>query len=174
MILRPPRNGYKDQGTYTEIHKNKEYLIESFQIINDKEEYLECTFVQPKNEADRTGDLMPCVIYSHGNDGNKLQGLEYWKQLADQGINLCTFDFSGCGNSEGDLVTLGHKEKYDLYSVIDHIKENFRVSEIGLWGRSMGAATSILYLSNELGEANCIVLDSGFSSLDKIMNSLIE
>jgi len=57
---------------------------------------------------------MPCVIYMHGNAGNKMEGLEYWKILAEQGINLCTFDFSGCGNSEGDWVTLGHKEKFDL------------------------------------------------------------
>ena len=45
---------------------------------------------------------------------------------------------------------------------------------IGFWGRSMGATTSLLYLANELGIANCVVLDSGFSSLDKVMNSMAE
>ena len=117
---------------------------------------------------------MPCVIYMHGNAGNKLEGLEHWRQLAEQGINLCTFDFSGCGNSEGDWVTLGHKEKFDLQSVVEYIYENNRVSVIGFWGRSMGATTSLLYLANELGIANCVVLDSGFSSLDKVMNSMAE
>jgi hypothetical protein len=38
----------------------------------------------------------------------------------------------------------------------------------------MGAVTSLLYLSNELGEANCIVLDSAFSSLEKVINSLLD
>jgi hypothetical protein len=61
-----------------------------------------------------------------------------------------------------------------LQSVVEYIYENNRVSVIGFWGRSMGAVTSMLYLSNELGVANCVVLDSGFSSLDKVMNSMAE
>jgi hypothetical protein len=35
--------------------------------------------VEPKNDGDRTGNLMPCVIFMHGNAGNKLEGLENWK-----------------------------------------------------------------------------------------------
>ncbi len=38
----------------------------------------------------------------------------------------------------------------------------------------MGATTSILYLAEGLGVANCVVLDSGFSSLDKVMNSMAQ
>jgi dienelactone hydrolase len=87
---------------------------------------------------------------------------------------MCTFDFSGTGKSEGDWVTLGHKEQHDLKSVIEYLNEHKKVSSIGLWGRSMGAVTSILYMSNEenLGTYNCAVLDSGFSSLQYLMNSL--
>lgn len=46
----------------------------------------------------------------HGNAGNKLEGLEYAKLLIPIGIDLLTFDFSGCGNSQGEWVTLGWKE----------------------------------------------------------------
>jgi hypothetical protein len=42
---------------------------------------------------------------------------------------------------------LGVKEKDDLQSVIDFIYENKRVSTVGLWGRSMGAVTSLMYMS---------------------------
>ena len=57
---------------------------------------------------------MPCVIYMHGNAGNKMEGLSYWKELVAENINLCVFDFSGCGNSQGEYITLGVKEKEDL------------------------------------------------------------
>ena len=89
-------------------------------------------------------------------------------------MNLCTFDFSGCGKSEGDWVTLGFKEKLDLKSVIEYLNEHKRVSSIGLWGRSMGAVTSVLYMAQEdnIGTYNCAVLDSGFCSLQYLMNSL--
>jgi alpha/beta superfamily hydrolase len=58
---------------------------------------------------------------------------------------LFTFDFSGCGRSEGQWVTLGYKEQDDLQTVIDHLRGTNKVSLIGLWGRSMGAVTSIFY-----------------------------
>jgi len=75
---------------------------------------LSSCFLEPENNADRSGDTMPCVIYMHGNAGNKMEGLSYAPHLLPLGINLCSFDFSGCGNSEGEWVTLGHKEKDDL------------------------------------------------------------
>lgn len=115
---------------------------------------------------------MPCVIYMHGNAGNKLEGLEYARYLASKGINLCTFDFSGCGNSEGEYVTLGYKEKEDIKSIIEFINENKRVSTIGLWGRSMGAVASLLYMSENPGTVNCAALDSSFSSLKKVIHSM--
>ena len=88
------------------------------------------------------------------------------------GVNLCTFDFSGCGNSQGDWVTLGHKEKDDLKAVIEYLYENKKVSSIGLWGRSMGAATSLFYESENPGTINCMALDSGFSTLTKVVDSM--
>lgn len=53
---------------------------------------------------------MPCIIYMHGNAGNKNEADAYVSLLASSGINLLSFDFSGCGNSEGEWVTLGWKE----------------------------------------------------------------
>ena len=88
---------------------------------------------------------MPCVIYMHGNAGNKLEGLSYLEYLLPLGINLFTFDFTGCGNSEGEWVTLGWKEIGDVKAVIDHLNKLDTVSKIGFWGRSMGAATSIMF-----------------------------
>lgn len=61
------------------------------------------------------------------------------------GMTVFTFDFSGCGRSEGDWVTLGYKEQDDLKAVVNYLRLTRRVSVIGLWGRSMGAVTSIFY-----------------------------
>mmetsp|Transcript_37932 Transcript_37932/g.36341 ORF Transcript_37932/g.36341 Transcript_37932/m.36341 type:complete len:90 (+) Transcript_37932:228-497(+) len=88
---------------------------------------------------------MPCVVYMHGNAGNKLEGMEsYMDYLLPEGITLFTFDFSGCGLSEGEWVTLGWKEAKDLKTVTDHLSSLGTVSKIGYWGRSMGGATAIM------------------------------
>ena len=150
------------------------FKAEAFEVYNGKGEKLVCHFVEPKNDADRPSPDMPCVIYMHGNASNKTEGLSMWEKIVASGMNLCTFDFSGCGKSKGDWVTLGHKEKDDLKSAIEYLNEHKRVSSIGLWGRSMGAVTSILYMSNDenLGTYDCAVLDTGFCSLNYLMNSL--
>mmetsp|Transcript_423 Transcript_423/g.271 ORF Transcript_423/g.271 Transcript_423/m.271 type:complete len:88 (-) Transcript_423:404-667(-) len=81
----------------------------------------------------------------HGNAGNKLEGMEsYTDVLLSQGITLFTFDFSGCGNSEGDFVTLGWKEPADLLAVCNYLEALETVSKIAFWGRSMGGATALI------------------------------
>ena len=146
--------------------------MEAFEIHNQVGNKLCCSFVEPANDADRSGDTMPCVIYMHGNAGNKTEGLQYAQEVAASGMNLCCFDFSGCGKSEGEWVTLGHKEKDDLKTLVDYLYENKRVSVIGLWGRSMGAVASLLYMKENPGTVNCAVLDSGFASLTKVIDSM--
>jgi len=106
---------------------------------------------------------MPCIVYAHGNSGNKLEGLVYAEKVLPLGINFCAFDFSGCGNSEGQWVTLGYKERNDLKSVVDYLYKNKNVSCVGLWGRSMGAVSSIFYMAENPGSIHCAVLDSGFA-----------
>ena len=46
----------------------------------------------------------------HGNAGNKHEGESYIPLILPNGMDLVAFDFSGCGNSTGDWVTLGWKE----------------------------------------------------------------
>ena len=124
------------------------YSQDDFKVANEKGEQLCVSFVEPAYDEDRPGGkdgLMPCVIYMHGNASNKSEGLSYIGKLLPKGITLCSFDFSGCGNSEGAWVTLGHKEKDDLKAIISYLYDNKRVSTIGLWGRSMGAVTSLFY-----------------------------
>lgn len=52
----------------------------------------------------------PCVIYLHCNAGNRLEALPFIKYLAINKISLFCFDFSGCGNSDGEYITLGKNE----------------------------------------------------------------
>ena len=55
------------------------------------------------------------------------------------------FDFTGSGASEGDYVSLGYYEQLDLKVVIEFLRGLDNIGKIGIWGRSMGAVTSILY-----------------------------
>lgn len=69
-----------------------------------------------------SASLRPCVVYMHGNAGNKTEGFSDYETIAPLGVDVCSFDFSGCGNSEGEYVTLGWKEVHDLHAVLTFLK----------------------------------------------------
>lgn len=48
--------------------------------------------------------------------------MEYLSDLIKNNMSLCTFDFSACGNSEGEYVSLGYNEWKDVEEVVMHIK----------------------------------------------------
>jgi dipeptidyl aminopeptidase/acylaminoacyl peptidase len=77
------------------------------------------------------------------------------------------------GLASGEYVSLGYYEKEDLVTLVEHLRSTGTVTRIGLWGRSMGAATSIMYGATDPSIA-CMVLDSPFSSLTKVAKELVE
>lgn len=82
-----------------------------------------------------------------------------------------TFDFSGCGNSEGEYISLGWFEWQDLAEVIGYLRNRPQVTEIGLWGRSMGAVTALMYLKKD-PKIKAAVFDSPFKSLASLIEDL--
>ncbi|RWR76132.1 Abhydrolase_5 domain-containing protein [Cinnamomum micranthum f. kanehirae] len=93
--------------------------------------------------------------------------------LLPSNITVFTLDFSGSGISGGDYVSLGWHEKDDLKVVVSFLRSNKQISCIGLWGRSMGAVTSLLYGAEDPSIAG-IVLDSAFSNLFDLMMELVD
>ncbi|KAF9588223.1 hypothetical protein IFM89_008431 [Coptis chinensis] len=75
--------------------------------------------------------------------------------------------------SGGDYVSLGWHERDDLKVVVSYLRNNKQISCIGLWGRSMGAVTSLLYGADDSSIAG-MVLDSAFSNLFDLMMELVD
>lgn len=113
---------------------------------------------------------MPCVVYMHGNQGSRVDALPIVTALLPE-ICVFTFDFSGSGLSEGEYVSLGWFEKDDLDCVVTYLRHSGKISTIGLWGRSMGAVTAIMYSATDplIGG---LVLDSPFASLKTLIEEL--
>ena len=87
-------------------------------------------------------------------------------------MSVFCFDFAGCGMSEGEYVSLGYHESDDLEIVVDYLRKlPGRVSTIGLWGRSMGAVTALMYAEKDLSIGG-MVLDSPFSDLKVLVKDL--
>jgi fermentation-respiration switch protein FrsA (DUF1100 family) len=169
-IIRPPRAEYEiDELGDSEFTINGvKYRRDDFQIKNKRNLNLECSHFSPVVRPQK----LPCVIYLHGNCGCRLDAMEAVRTLLPLNVTVLCFDFSGSGLSQGDYVSLGHFEKQDLISVVDHMRASNSVTRIGLWGRSMGAVTAILYSATDPSMA-CVVLDSPFSNLRTLAFELL-
>jgi alpha-beta hydrolase superfamily lysophospholipase len=104
-----------------------------------------------------------CVIYLHGNASNQLEGVSVVSAFIPLGISVFCFDFSGCGRSTAQYVTLGFQEHADLLTAVNLLRSDFDVQQIALWGRSMGAAVALLSLPES--EFACAVVDSPFADM---------
>lgn len=101
--------------------------------------------------------------------------------------------FDQSNSYAGDIVTLGTNEQEDLKEVVAYLRSTGRISKIGmnalavpfsvdqpmelglilvqcqgLWGRSMGAVSCLLYAARDPSMAG-MVLDSPFSSLPELI-----
>jgi len=115
----------------------------------------------------------PVVIYLHGNSSGRIEVIPQLGHLLSLGVAVVAFDFSGSGKSEGEFVSLGFYEREDLQTVIHHLRASGDVSTIGLWGRSMGAATAIMYGSRD-PTVSCMILDSSFTDLTRLAEEMVE
>ncbi|KAM7262650.1 hypothetical protein ACFE04_000333 [Oxalis oulophora] len=147
------------------------YKREDLELTNARGHKLQCSHYVPSLFPEDTP--LPCVIYCHGNSGCRADANEAAVVLLPSNITVFTVDFSGSGLSDGDYVSLGWHEKDDLNVVVSHLRSNKQISRIGLWGRSMGAVTSLLYGAEDPSIAG-MVLDSAFSNLFNLMMELVD
>jgi alpha/beta superfamily hydrolase len=173
-VIRPTRDSYdiKELGPEKFEIKNKFYKRTDFELKNKRNYKLQCSFWEPYDE-EREYERLPCVVYLHGNSSSRCEAVNEIKYLLPMNITFFAFDFSGCGKSEGEYISLGWYERDDVECVIEYLRKTNKVSTIGLWGRSMGAVTAIMYGDRDPSIAG-LVLDSAFSSLKVLIEELVK
>jgi pimeloyl-ACP methyl ester carboxylesterase len=156
---------------HTQIGKQR-IVRTDLELLNLRGQRLKCSHYQPSADT-RTAETLPCVIYLHGNSSSRLEALSSLPVLLRFNITLFCLDLSGSGHSDGEFVSLGYYERDDLSVVIDHLRQSGTVGCIGLWGRSMGAATALLHGDRDPSIA-AMVLDSPFTSLRDLAEELVD
>lgn len=118
----------------------------------------------------KLGNPESCILYLHPNSGSRVDVVRtrIMSIAANAKCTVCGFDFSGCGESEGDCVSLGVREKEDVCAVMSYLFSH-GCTKFVLWGRSMGAATAAMFYGayKELlvGTVVALILDSPFTSM---------
>lgn len=150
-------------------------------------------------EIDATHPQKTFIVYLHGNASARVEVLPQLSFLLASGIyGVCSLDFTGSGLSDGDYVSLGYFERYDLDVVLAFLQQRYGDSlEVVLWGRSMGASTALMHASKKTknGDSDIpaaqpdstnslldiadnplkgLICDSPFASLPQLCEELVE
>ena len=171
-IIRPTRYNYSEDllGPTSFVYRGKVYQRKDYELISSMGYTMKCSFVEPEISY-RPKDEMPLVLYLHGNSSSRLEGMRMTEELLKKDINLFLIDFPGCGLSGGEYISLGYHEKDDVGVIIDFIETLPGVGNIGIWGRSMGAATTMLYAHKD-PRIKAICVDSPFADFKKLAKEL--
>ncbi|CAB4275564.1 unnamed protein product [Prunus armeniaca] len=145
------------------------YIRQDLELTNARGHTLRCSHYLPSTFPRRCFSSL-CIILA---SGNRADANEAAVMLLPSNITVFTLDFSGSGLSDGDYVSLGWHERDDLKVVVSYLRSNKQISRIGLWGRSMGAVTCLLYGAEDPSIAG-MVLDSAFSNLYVLMMELVD
>ena len=65
---------------------------------------------------------MPWIIFWHGNCGSRIDSFDIVYSYLPQGMSVITFDFAGCGMSDGNNISLGYYESQDIGSVVNYCR----------------------------------------------------
>lgn len=176
-IIRPPRATYKmeDLGPSEFEYNGERYRRIDFQLETSQgKQRIECSQWEP---TQLSSIYTPFVIYMHGNSSSRTEVIpQCLSFLLTLGVRVVAFDFSGSGKSDGEYVSLGYFEREDLACIVQHIRINITKGAgvpIALWGRSMGAATALLYGERDSSIAG-MILDSPFADLPQLFHEMVE
>ncbi len=131
------------------------------------------------------------VLLSHGYRGTCFGSIAHMaKYLHENHCSLLFIDQRCCGESEGEYITFGAKEQYDILSWIQLIHNKLQPAHqktndtelpvqkdnklpIYLLGQSMGASAVLMASAHELpSEVKGIIADCGFHSMKQQLSDM--
>lgn len=110
------------------------------------------------------------VIIIHGLKSHKYRAIIHGLVYLRMGYNIVVFDQRNHGDSSKTYTTMSHLEKYDVKTIVDHLLNQYQVSELNFHGWSMGAFTTLEYLkiTNNQKLINFAVVDSPICHLSEL------
>ena len=106
------------------------------------------------------------VILMHGYRGSFWDMTGYAKRFFEEGYNILIPSQRGHMESQGEYITMGYLEKYDLLEWIEFVGERNTSAKIALFGTSMGASTVMMSLGLDLpSSVKVAVADCGYTSV---------
>jgi alpha-beta hydrolase superfamily lysophospholipase len=111
------------------------------------------------------------ILLLPGVRANRLSMVRRAEFLRQAGYSTLLIDFQGTGESEGEAITFGWRERFDVLAAVNYLKAQSPNQRVGVIGVSLGGAATLL-ATPPLG-LDAAVLEAVYPSIDRaVVNRL--
>ena len=113
------------------------------------------------------------LIVVHGLDSSRVRDPESYmpliQSLRDAGFSLLLFDLRAHGRSDGEIMSAGYFERFDVLGAFDYAQDEYDVvpERIGVLGFSMGGVTALMAAADE-PQLRALAIDSAFANINDL------
>ncbi|MDX1960690.1 MAG: alpha/beta hydrolase [Leptospiraceae bacterium] len=86
------------------------------------------------------------ILFVHGHGGSRNEAMRFLPSLHKEGYSLLTINLR---RNAGKFASMGFYEKLDVLAAIDYLIKEKKMDSVGIFGFSMGAATSIIAMEED-------------------------
>jgi uncharacterized protein len=159
LILYPKINCSKEHHVFCETPKEIGLNFETVSIPTEDGVSLESWYIPSSNS--KKG-----IIFVHGHGGSRNEGLRFAQALNKVGYNLLALNLRRNANQ---FASMGYHERKDVKAAVDFLINQKNLESIGIFGFSMGAATSILAMEED-NRIKAGIFSSGYASAMDVMS----
>jgi dipeptidyl aminopeptidase/acylaminoacyl peptidase len=121
----------------------------------------------PADASDRA------IIFVHGHGAARNEGMRWFKAVNQAGFNILVFDLRNSGENIRSFSTMGYFEKNDVIAAVDYLHQQKQIQTIGIFGTSMGAATSVMAMLED-PRIGAGVFEAPWANLDDLYSEIVE
>ena len=121
------------------------------------------------------GDFSPhenprgIIVLAHGYTWTREGCLKYAQFFYKNGFSIFVFDERFHGKSKYKYTTMGHLESRDICDIVKYLRDKYgKDIVIGLHGESMGAASTMMALGQDI-DVQFAIEDCGYASLKELI-----
>jgi fermentation-respiration switch protein FrsA (DUF1100 family) len=114
----------------------------------------------------------PCgaIILLHGYRESRHTMIPRARQLHASGYAIIMIDFQAHGESSGEQVTIGHRERHDARAAVAFARASYPEAKLAVLGASMGGAAA-LYASPL--DIDALVIESVYTRMDHAIHNRV-
>lgn len=111
------------------------------------------------------------VLLLPGAGANRLAMVSRARFLRDSGYSVLLIDFQATGESPGDVITFGWRERFDVLAAVHFLNRRLPGEPIGIIGTSLGGAAALL--ATPPLEVQALIIEAVYPSIDRaVVNRL--